>query len=111
MDKMRHKRESEISFWLRIATLVVLAPGIYMTSCSSKTENPTLPSINSGQDLQYFPPGPEFKLTRQVQAIEEYKLRQQGKQSPEERTDDEQVSMPAEGATQERGQDDSEQEN
>jgi hypothetical protein len=29
-------------------------------------------------DMQYFPPGPECKLTRQVQAIEEYARRQQG---------------------------------
>ena len=39
----------------------------------------TLPSAYYlKDDLQYFPPGPEFKLTRQVQAMEEYKLRQQG---------------------------------
>jgi hypothetical protein len=29
-------------------------------------------------ELTYFPPGPEFKLRQQVQAMEEYKLRQQG---------------------------------
>jgi hypothetical protein len=29
-------------------------------------------------DVQYFPHGPEFKLSRQVEAIEEYKLRQRG---------------------------------
>ena len=27
-----------------------------------------------GKGVQYFPAGPEFKLTNQVQAIEEYKL-------------------------------------
>ena len=29
-------------------------------------------------DVQYFPPGPEFRLSKQVEALEEYKLRQQG---------------------------------
>ena len=28
----------------------------------------------SKDDIQYFPAGPEFKLTNQVQALEEYKL-------------------------------------
>lgn len=32
-------------------------------------------------DLQYFPPGPEFKLSKQIRAIEAYKLREQ-QQSP-----------------------------
>lgn len=32
----------------------------------------------SRDDLQYFPAGPEFKLRSQIEAIEEYKARQQG---------------------------------
>jgi hypothetical protein len=35
-------------------------------------------------DLKNFLPGPEFKLSKQVQAIEEYKRRQQSKAPPEE---------------------------
>ena len=47
--------------------------------CQTTIGGQTLPSAYYlKDDLQYFPPGPEFKLTRQVQAIEEYKLRQQG---------------------------------
>jgi hypothetical protein len=34
-------------------------------------------------DLQYFPAGPEFKLSNQVQAIEEYKARERGLVEPE----------------------------
>jgi hypothetical protein len=47
--------------------------------CQTTIGGQTLPSAYYlRDDLQYFPPGPEFKLTRQVQALEEYKLRQQG---------------------------------
>lgn len=60
---------------LVIVALVAIA---YTAACS--TEKPaTLPSMKSCvDDLTYFPTGPEFKLTKQVQAIEEYKRRQQG---------------------------------
>ena len=47
--------------------------------CQTTIGGQTLPSAYYlKDDLQYFPPGPEFKLSRQVQAIEEYKLRQMG---------------------------------
>lgn len=35
-------------------------------------------------DIEYLPSEPEFKLTGPVQAIEEYKARQQGLTEPEE---------------------------
>ena len=51
-------------------------------------------------DLSYFPPGPEFKLTKQVQAIEEYKLRQQQTTKPvAESTDHEGEAKPEEEET------------
>jgi hypothetical protein len=47
--------------------------------CQTTIGGQTLPSAYYlRDDLQYFPPGPEFKLTRQVQALDEYRLRQQG---------------------------------
>ena len=47
--------------------------------CQTTIGGQTLPSAYYlRDDLQYFPAGPEFKLTRQVQALEEYKARQQG---------------------------------
>lgn len=50
-----------------------------LVGCQTTVGGQTLPSAYYlRDDLQYFPPGPEFKLTRQVQAIEEWKLRQQG---------------------------------
>ena len=50
-----------------------------LVGCQTTIGGQTLPSAYYlKDDLQYFPPGPEFKLTRQVQALDEYKLRQQG---------------------------------
>lgn len=52
------------------------------TGCQSTVGGQTLPSAYYlRDDVQYFPPGPEFLLSRQVEAIEEYKLRQQGLES------------------------------
>jgi hypothetical protein len=49
------------------------------TGCQSTVGGQTLPSAYYlRDDVQYFPPGPEFILSRQVEAIEEYNLRQQG---------------------------------
>ena len=47
--------------------------------CQSTVGGQTLPSAwYLRDDVQYFPPGPEFRLSKQVEALEEYKLRQQG---------------------------------
>lgn len=52
------------------------------TGCQSTVGGQTLPSAYYlRDDVQYFPPGPEFILSKQVEAIEEYKLRQQGLES------------------------------
>ncbi len=63
--------------WLECNTPLSSPLGWYWDLFSSL--RPALPSAyyGVGRPLQYFPPGPEFKLTRQVEAIEEYKRRQQ----------------------------------
>lgn len=49
------------------------------SGCQVSVGGQTLPSAYYlRDDLQYFPAGPEFKLSNQARAIEEYKLRQQG---------------------------------
>ena len=54
------------------------------TGCQTTVGGQTLPSPNYlRDDLSFFPAVPEFKLSKQVQAMEEYKLRQQGV-APEE---------------------------
>ena len=63
--------------WLLLvgsALLSTIAAG-----CQSTVGGQTLPSaFYLRDDVQYFPPGPEFRLSKQVEALEEYKLRQQG---------------------------------
>jgi hypothetical protein len=63
--------------WLMILGCAALSSA--SVGCQTTVGGQTLPSPNYlRDDLSYFPPGPEFKLTKQVQAMEEYKLRQQG---------------------------------
>jgi hypothetical protein len=63
--------------WLLVVGCAALCSSA--VGCQTTVGGQTLPSPNYlRDDLAYFPPGPEFKLTRQVQAMEEYKLRQQG---------------------------------
>ncbi len=51
----------------------------FATGCQSTVGGQTLPSAYYlRDDVQFFPAGPEFKLTKQVEALEEYKLQQQG---------------------------------
>lgn len=54
------------------------------TGCQSTIGGQTMPSgYYLTDDVQYFPAGPEFKLSRQVEAIEEYNLRQKGVVPPQ----------------------------
>ncbi len=68
--------------WLLMAGCAALCSA--SVGCQSTIGGQTLPSAYYlRDDLQFFPAGPEFKLSRQVQAIEEYKARQQGLVEPE----------------------------
>ncbi|MCY2965772.1 MAG: hypothetical protein NT069_19440 [Planctomycetota bacterium] len=64
------------------STLLLLGCAVLCSAasgCQVSVGGQTLPSAYYlKDDLQYFPAGPEFKLSKQAQAIEEYKLRQQG---------------------------------
>jgi len=49
------------------------------TGCQSTVGGQTLPSAFYLQDdVQYYPAGPEFILSRQVEAIEQYNLQRAG---------------------------------
>lgn len=56
--------------------LTLLCPLMFSAvGCQTTVGGQTLPSAYYlADDVQYFPAGPEFKLTNQVQALEEYKL-------------------------------------
>ena len=63
--------------WMAVIGLVVVCGGA--VGCQSTVGGQTLPSAYYlRDDLQFFPAGPEFKLSKQVEALEEYKLRQSG---------------------------------
>ena len=48
------------------------------TGCQTTVGGQTLPSAYYlKDDVQYFPAGPEFLLSKQVQALEKYKVEQQ----------------------------------
>jgi hypothetical protein len=62
---------------LAVIALAGLLPAA-TTGCQSTIAGQTLPSAYYlRDDVQYFPAGSEFKLTNQVQALEEYRLDQE----------------------------------
>ena len=57
-------------------TMALLCPlMLAATGCQTTVGGQTLPSpYYLKDDVQYYPAGPEVKLSNQVQALEEYKL-------------------------------------
>ncbi len=57
-------------------TMLLLCPlMLAATGCQTTVGGQTLPSAYYlKDDVQYYPAGPEFKLSNQVRALEEYKL-------------------------------------
>jgi hypothetical protein len=50
-----------------------LLAGVCLTGCQIETGGQTLPSpYYMKDDVQYFPPGPEFKLAREAAAMKAY---------------------------------------
>ena len=65
-----------------LAGLVVSA-ALGATGCQVDVGGQTLPSpYYMGDDVQYFPPGPEFKLSREAAALEAAKAQQGPPQAP-----------------------------
>ena len=67
---------------VRGTTLALLAATVCtigLSGCQTWTGGQTLPSAYYlRDDIQFFPAGPEFQLTNQVQQIEEYNARRAG---------------------------------
>ncbi|MEW4528875.1 hypothetical protein [Maioricimonas sp. JC845] len=62
-----------------IALLGCLLAAAGLSGCQTTIGGQTLPSAwFLRDDVQYFPAGPEFQLSNQVRAIEEYKAAQEG---------------------------------
>lgn len=60
-----------------LSLVASLASGALFTGCQTTIGGQTLPSPNYLEDdVQYFPAGPEFKLTNKVEAARKYELEQ-----------------------------------
>jgi hypothetical protein len=58
----------------RAALLLLAAGGLSTTGCQVDVGGQTLPSAYYLQDdIQYFPAGPEFKLSKEAAALKAYK--------------------------------------
>ena len=58
--------------------LAAMTSSVLFTGCQTSIGGQTLPSATYlDDDVQYFPAGPEFKLTNQVEAGRKYKLEQE----------------------------------
>ena len=59
---------------LRAGLLLLAAGGFSLTGCQVDVGGQTLPSAYYLQDdIQYFPAGPEFKLSKEAAALKAYK--------------------------------------
>ncbi len=71
--------------WHLLRTLLFglgLLVSVGLTGCQVETGGQTLPSPYYMQDdVQYFPPGPEFKLAREAAAMKAYN-QEQSQQTP-----------------------------
>jgi len=71
---------SRCSRWSRLALFAGGLLSLCSTGCMLQTTigGQTLPSAYYlRDDVQYFPAGPEFRLSNEVRALQEYKLQQQ----------------------------------
>ncbi len=67
--------------WLHFSTLLCLFAAFVATGCQATVGGQTLPSAYYlRDDIQFFPAGPEYLLTNQERALEEYRLQHQALQ-------------------------------
>jgi hypothetical protein len=68
--------KGSLNRWCPLRTLLFglgLLAGVGLTGCQIETGGQTLPSpYYMHDDVQYFPPGPEFKLAREAAAMKAY---------------------------------------
>ena len=64
--------------WSRLALLGGALISVAATGCQTTVGGQTLPSgYYLNDDVQFFPAGPDYLLSNQVQALEEHKLEQE----------------------------------
>ena len=60
-----------------LSIVAAIASSALLTGCQTSIGGQTLPSATYlDDDVQFFPAGPEFKLTNQVEAARKYELEQ-----------------------------------
>lgn len=78
MKSNRSKRWIHLT-WCAVGLLAALPA----TGCQVSVGGQTLPSAYyASDDVQYFAPGPEFKLSREAAAMKAFEADQQAKQAP-----------------------------
>jgi hypothetical protein len=90
--KDEHMNQTRKYALIFAAVMPFLALAFYAGTVFCSARHEQLPALRSAgdleyfrtDDLQYFPPGPEFKLARQVQALERARLQQQSTLNPTE---------------------------
>jgi hypothetical protein len=66
---------TKASTWKKTATGLLLMLSLAATGCTVDVGGQTLPSpYYLTDDIQYFPPGPEFKLANEAAALEAYRV-------------------------------------
>jgi len=69
---------NRFNMWPSLVLISCAFFSMAMTGCQSTVGGQTLPSsYYLKDDVQFFPAGPEFILSNQVQALEQYKLDRQ----------------------------------
>jgi len=70
----KHPSPSPIAATSRVAFGLLALAGLAMTGCQVDVGGQTLPSAYYlHDDIQYFPAGPEFKLSEEAAALKAYK--------------------------------------
>ena len=68
----------KMNFGKKIAGLCLLVPSVLSIGCQVDVAGQTLPSPYYLQDdVQYFSPGPEFKLSNEAAAMKAYQAEQE----------------------------------
>ena len=63
--------------WATLFSLLIAVAGLAATGCQSDIAGQTLPSpYYLSDDVQYYAPGPEFKLAREAAALKEQAAKQ-----------------------------------
>ena len=74
MKRSNRKNETNSARWAWLATCLLAPAALLTTGCQSDYAGQTLPSPwYLTDDVQYYAPGPGFKLAREAAAMQEQK--------------------------------------